>query len=408
MQKKLIALALASLAGSAFAQSNVTIYGVADASFENVRTSGTNGAADFKARNRVNSESSYIGFKGVEDLGNGLKAAFQLENGVNFENGAAGSWNNRDSYVGLAGGFGTVVAGNVTGPTRALGAKMDVNSGATGIGANTALIGKLGGVLDSAGASAFDQRITNALAYISPNFSGFSGVVGYSTGLTNTVGAATPTANLVTGAVTGGTNNVLAGKENAGAGATAQGNTAWTAGLNYENGPVYVGYAYTTVKTTNSGATAADGLLGVAKTLSDNRLGAIYKFGTAGQVGLMWDRPEAKTPGGVKLKQNIYYLSGKFNVTPAGAVIAQYGVARDTTGAAGFGDTGAKHIVVGYEHSLSKRTVLKAVYSQLNNDNNVGYDYLYGVSANNTTATGAGVNNGGNVRGYSFGIRHSF
>ncbi|HZX33701.1 MAG TPA: porin [Rhodocyclaceae bacterium] len=390
MQKKLIALALASLAGSAFAQSNVTIYGVADASFENVRTSGTTGGlADFKARNRVNSESSYIGFKGVEDLGNGLKAAFQLENGVNFDNGAAGVWNNRDSYVGLAGGFGTVVAGNVTGPTRALGAKLDVNSGATGIGANSALIGKLGGAagLDTAGASAFDQRINNALAYISPNFSGFSGVVGYSTGFT-TIGTA--------------------GRENAPAGTKATGNTAWTGGLNYENGPIYVGYAYTQVKASNNGAAVADGLLGIAQKVTDNRLGGIYKFGTVGQVGLLWDRPEAQTPGGVKVKQNIYYLSGKFNVTPAGAIIAQYGVARDVTGTAGQNDTGAKHIVVGYEHSLSKRTVLKAVYSQLNNDNNAGYDYLYGISNNNSTATAGGVNNGANVKGYSFGIRHSF
>ncbi|MBS1191513.1 MAG: Porin, Gram-negative type [Rhodocyclaceae bacterium] len=400
MQKKLIALAIAGLSGAAFAQSNVTIYGVADASFENVRaTSTTGGAAEFKSRNRVNSESSYIGFKGVEDLGNGLKAAFQLENGISLDNGAAGAWNNRDSYVGLVGGFGTVVAGNVTGPTRALGAKMDVNSGATGIGANTALLGKLGGPvagLDTAGASAFDQRITNAIAYISPNFSGFSGVVGYSTGLTNGVNGA-----------------ALAGRENSPAGNKATGNVAWTAGLNYENGPFYVGYAYTQVDATNNGAAATDGLLANVKKVKDNRLAGYYKFGPA-QVGLLWDRPEADL-GGVAsgtIKQNIYYVTGKFNVTPAGAIIAQYGVARDVSGPTlGLGsntDTGAKHIVVGYEHSLSKRTILKAVYSQLNNDANATYDYLYGVSANNSTATGGAAALGSNVRGYSVGIRHAF
>jgi hypothetical protein len=55
----------------------------------------------------------------------------------------------RDSFVGVAGGFGTVVLGNLTGPTRALGGAVDVNSGATGIGANSALLGKLGNNLVS-------------------------------------------------------------------------------------------------------------------------------------------------------------------------------------------------------------------------------------------------------------------
>ena len=189
-------------------------------------------------------------------------------------------WNNRDTYVGLATPFGTVAMGNVTVPTRALGAKFDVNAGGTGIGANTALLGKLGGTaVDGSGASAFDQRITNAIAYISPNFSGFSGVIGYSTGVTNTI--------LGIG---------LSGKENAGAGNDAKGNTAWTLGLNYENGPFYVGYAYTEVSTTNSGVAAADGLLGVFQKAADNRLGVLWNFGQ-GTVGLLYDAPEYTLSG---------------------------------------------------------------------------------------------------------------
>lgn len=394
MQKKLIALALASLAGSAFAQSNVTIYGVADATFDNVRATGATAGdtSDFKSRNRVSSNSSYIGFKGVEDLGNGLKAVFQFENGIKLENGAAGSWNDRDSYVGVAGAFGTVVAGNVTGPTRALGNKLDVNAGATGIGANTALLGKLGG---GAGASAFDQRITNAIAYISPSFSGFTGVVGYSTGLTNQYGD-TATAT-------------LKGRESAPAGDVARGNVAWTVGLNYENGPIYVGYAYTTVNASEDGAAAlgADGLATGWKKLQDHRLGGFYKFGTVAQVGLLWDQAQLSPTNGDKLKQNVYYVSGKFNVTPAGAIIAQYGWANDIKN--GADDTGAKHLALGYEHALSKRTLLKAVYSQINNKDNANYDYLYGVSNPNTTASTTGLSTDGtNVKGFSVGIRHSF
>jgi predicted porin len=388
MQKKIIALAIAGLASTAaFAQTNVTIYGVADATFDSVKATGSTGNSDrldYNNRNRVVSNSSYIGFKGVEDLGNGLKAVFQFENGLNVD-GVAGSWNNRDSYVGLSGGFGTVVAGNLTGPTRALGAKFDVNTGATGIGANTALLAKLGG---GAGAGPFDQRITNAIAYVSPTMGGFSGVLGYSTGLT-----------------TPGTN--LTGHESMGVDNAAQGNTAWTMGLNFETGPIYVGYAYTAVNAAGNGSLQSDGANGANQNKwDDHRLGAMYKA-AFGQVGVLFDRARIDPTNGSDLKQNVWYVSGKFNVMAKGAVIAQWGHASDVKGN-DIEKEGANHYVVGYEHSLSKRTVLKALYSRINNKNNANYDYLYGVSAPTTTALGAGVNDGAAVSGFSLGLRHSF
>lgn len=390
MQKKVIALAVAALASSAaFAQTNVTIYGVADATFDSVRATGSTGNSDrldYNNRNRVTANSSYIGFKGVEDLGNGLKAVFQFENGLYTENGAAGAWNNRDSFVGLSSSYGTVVLGNLTGPTRALGAKMDINTGATGIGANTALLAKLGG---GSGAGAFDQRITNAIAYVSPTFAGFNGVIGYSTGLTNTVNG-----------------TALKGHESMGVDAADQGNTAWTLGLNYENGPIYVGYAYTAVNAAGNGSLAADGLLANVEKLDDHRAAVMYKAGF-GQVGLMYDRARQVNRTDSNNSQSVWYLSGKFNVAAKGAVIAQWGHAGDVSNN-GDEKQGANHYVLGYEHSLSKRTVLKALYSRINNKNDANYDYLYGVSAANSTATGAGVNNGAQVSGFSVGLRHSF
>ncbi len=419
MQKKLIALAVAGLAsGAAFAQSNVTIYGVMDATLENVSAkSATFAGEDLGGRARINSNSSYIGFKGTESLGNGLAAAWQIESGIQSENGASSGFNTRDTYVGLAGGFGTVVFGNVTGPTRALGAKVDVNSGATGIGDNNALLGK--GVLAAAGfgsgASPFDQRISNAIAYISPNFSGFSGVLGYSTGFTGVNGFGN-----------------FAGKQNdnllLNTTGSAKGNTAWTLGLNYENGPIYVGYAYTVVNTTNDGVALADGLGvpglgGVFEKAQDNRLGVKYDFGM-GTVGLLWDQPKYRAAGtgsagaalfgaGSDMKQTVYYIPVTFNVGGQGKVLFQYGHANNVTGMGGLfssvGDTGANHYEIGYEHSLSKRTIVKAYYSRISNKDNAGFDFLYGVSAPNTTAPGAGaVGAGSKPEGIGFGIRHSF
>lgn len=390
MQKKIIALAIAGLASTAaFAQTNVTIYGVADATFDSVRATGSTGNSDrldYNSRNRVTANSSYIGFKGVEDLGNGLKAVFQFENGLSTENGAPGVWNNRDSFVGLSGGFGTIIAGNVTGPTRALGAKLDVNTGATGIGMNNALLGKLGG---GSGAGPFDQRINNAIAYVSPTVAGFNGVIGYSTGLTNTVNG-----------------GALAGHENMGADNLLQGNTAWTLGLNFETGPIYVGYAYTAVNAAGNGSLGTDGLLAGVSKLDDHRAAVLYKA-AFGQVGLMYDRARSVNTVSPNNSQSVWYLSGKFNVAANGAVLAQWGHAGDVSNN-GSDRAGANHYVLGYEHSLSKRTVLKAIYSRINNKDNANYDFLYGVSAANSTATGAGVNDGAAVQGFSLGMRHSF
>ena len=82
MQKKLIAMAVAGLAsGAALAQSNVTVYGIVDMAY-------IRGAADgASSRTFINSgglSGSRLGFKGVEDLGNGLKAVFNLEWGMDL------------------------------------------------------------------------------------------------------------------------------------------------------------------------------------------------------------------------------------------------------------------------------------------------------------------------------------
>ncbi|MBH1976354.1 MAG: porin, partial [Rhodocyclales bacterium] len=106
MQKKLIALALASLSSAAFADAtNVTIYGVADATFDIISISdNANNTPNF---NRVSTNGSHIGFRGTENLGNGLSAIFQFESEANFDQNSSLALN-RDSFVGLTGGFGKI------------------------------------------------------------------------------------------------------------------------------------------------------------------------------------------------------------------------------------------------------------------------------------------------------------
>src|SRR5574343_1416151 len=93
MQKKIIALAVAGLSTAAFAQTNVTIYGVADVSGQGTTITGAKAPASPQTDGstfNLQSNSSLIGFKGTEDLGNGVKALFQAETNLNLNGGSTG------------------------------------------------------------------------------------------------------------------------------------------------------------------------------------------------------------------------------------------------------------------------------------------------------------------------------
>lgn len=404
MQKKLIALAIASLSGAAFAQSNVTVYGAADASFDFIRVSGGAPGADTPNYQRVSSNGSHIGFKGMESLGNGMVAVFQYETAVNLDAGAGNQLlgTSRDSYIGLAGGFGTVIMGSASGPTRNLANAMDVNTSHYGITSNRAILGKLGGawaglnantagdlfvngsnplgaspqVRSSNGASIFDQYLPNVIAYVSPNFSGFQATIGY-----------------------------LANENKSDAAASKVNTSAYDFGLNYANGPIFVGLTHGDIQVRNNpGAvgTLANGL-GIGNNIrtKETRLGGKYDFGNA-TVRLLWSQNKSDTSLGNLGKQTTWGIGGTFNVTANGKITGQYYRANDIKdGALAGSDTGAKFFTLGYEHSLSKRTSLNAAYAHLKNDTNaIGYDF-----ANNSTGLA-----GGDIKltGLQLGLRHSF
>lgn len=110
MKKSLIALSvLAAVAGTAQAQSSVTIYGVVDMALQHQNT-GDPAGSTLGLDSGIQS-GSRLGFKGSEDLGGGLKANFQLEMGINADTGSSaqgGRAFGRQAFVGLSGNFGAV------------------------------------------------------------------------------------------------------------------------------------------------------------------------------------------------------------------------------------------------------------------------------------------------------------
>ncbi|HGO9343846.1 TPA: trimeric porin PorB [Neisseria meningitidis] len=169
MKKSLIALTLAALPVAAMA--DVTLYGTIKAGVE---VSRVKDAATYKAQGgksktatQIADFGSKIGFKGQEDLGNGMKAIWQLEQKASIA-GTNSGWGTRQSFIGLKGDFGTVRAGNLNTVLKDSGD--NVNAWESGSNTEDVLgLGTIGRV----------ESREISVRYDSPVFAGFSGSVQY-------------------------------------------------------------------------------------------------------------------------------------------------------------------------------------------------------------------------------------
>jgi GBP family porin len=227
MKKTLLAAALlAGFAGAASAQSSVTLYGVLDGGlrYNKVSIDNGSGASNFglaygqQAGNR-------FGLRGVEDLGGGNRATFQLESGFEFGNGTlqqGGRIFGRQAWLGVENNsWGYVRIGRQTNfATEYVGIPVDP----FGTGFGQLNMGTAFGVVNT-------DRISNAIKYQTPNMSGFQAGVGYSFATGNT-GVYTAAAG--GGASTGSAYNF----------ATQNNMRQLTLGAKYANGPIYVAASY--------------------------------------------------------------------------------------------------------------------------------------------------------------------
>lgn len=246
MKKSLIALAVVAASGAAMAQSSVSVYGVADIWVGKIKGSSAQAASGGVAGSR-------LGFKGSEDLGGGLNANFQFEEGIDLGNGATQSKTfQRQANVGLSGGFGTVKLG------RSWTALDDV-FGAANSGFDSAL--SANAVWQNSYTAAADAQIY----YATPSIAGFSAAI--STQLNGNVAAGDDKTTAMNLQYANGPVAAVVGYENAGfqKGTMLNGS--------YDLGAAKLLASYYTTKTdggtkTNSYQIGADIPLGSALTLS--------------------------------------------------------------------------------------------------------------------------------------------
>lgn len=419
MKKTIFALAaLGTLSGVAHAESNVTLYGVLDVAIGGVTSQG-NTDPNFPATvNPVSAnhattsvtgmfnggiQDSRWGLKGAEDLGNGMKAIFTLESGIDLQSGTlnnaiAGQQNttsnsansslngqlfNRQSWVGLTDAkLGTLTFGRSYSPIYDIVVAYDPVQAAQ-LFSPLGFSGSYGG---GAGVSE-DTRLDNNVKYI------------------NKIGDINFGASYKFGGVAG---NTTAG-------------TVYTFSLGYEHGPLGVQATYLgAVDSIKTGGAAANTATATAYNNSGYMIAAKYKLNDVANIKAGYEHytlsaasdliststmpsvygvatSSASSYTGSDQNVNIYFVGGDYNVTPALNVAAGYYVINlngyDTK-------TGVTNTFVSLlaDYSLSKRTDVYA-------------GAMFGAYSDTTTTTSinynaAGTNSTNAV--YAVGIRHKF
>lgn len=364
--KSLLGVALAASGAAALARSSVTVYGSVDQYVSHLRSSSGRSVTALEDGALLRSR---LGFRGQEDVGGGLYAKFQLEMGINADNGTQADSTrgfDRQSWVGLAGGWGEVRLGRQNGVIFGRGDYIDFTSRT------------LGSMINNFGVP---SRFDNDIAYISPRVAGFLFEAHYAM------------------AETGGPAK----------------QAIYQAGLDYANGPYRVGYA-------GLYARAPQNALYTGAVRYDN-LYANYDYGK-GKVYLAFVRSNNSTAssagnnagsilgnvGGLVAGNNadvsrffhVWQLSADYRVLPQLRIGALWGHIDDRSNS-GHSATGGA--VAGY-YDLSKRTTLYAVAERLNNRRNAGFRLAAsgGIKSN---LAGGDVNGQSNT-GVQVGIVHRF
>ncbi|MFA4970870.1 MAG: porin [Sulfuritalea sp.] len=336
MQKKLIALAIAGLSSTAFAQSTVTIQGLFDTGYQNysLETAGVKTKTN-RWGSASNTATTNLTFLVQEDLGAGMKAGLWLESDPTTpgSSNTAGLWNSQN-YLWLTGNFGKVSLGFMN--NFALTSALTAQPFGVGMGGGySGFFGRLSGAnvigapaaVAAGGAGARDIRANNSIKWDSPSWSGF------------TVG-------------------LLYRSPNSAGNAAADADGQTQVGLNYNNGPLNVSYAHSNILSNVNGGMNT----GVT---TNNLLGANYTFGTFTLYG-GWtsSKNTGNTGGTATVDARSTNIALKWQATPTIAVMAN--VLKDDDKLAANQDRNLN--ALGLDYSMSKRTTAYVRWEDGDND----------------------------------------
>lgn len=357
--------AAAAVSGGVFAQTNVTIYGVVDAGYVHASGDRANGSgsANFSGINAGLLGGSRIGFKGEENLGNGLKALFVLEYGSLDIDTNAGIAASRQSYVGLSSNsLGTVALGRQYAPGYNAASRNNPFGGSTAQSPLNLLTGAGGNSITAQGTA----RINNSINYISPKWGGFSVNAIYGFGESG-VGASD--------------------------GVSRGNNGLFGAGLNYAAGPLNLDLVYQQRREVSANPIATTPLATVATQDNINEWAAMgsYDLKVVKLFGSYQSQDDNNGPSAREGGNKIWSVGVNVPVLGNGSIQAAYARMKwDRRGA-----DGSDAWTVGYRHALSKRTTLYTTYGIVDNDRNAlaaaGFNQTRAIGEKNGFFT-AGVN----------------
>ncbi|TAM45375.1 MAG: porin [Gammaproteobacteria bacterium] len=331
-----VAVGAALAAGALPAAADVKVYGKVHMSVDYVdgkgagdATTSAGSAATSRKHVAVSSNSSRWGIDVSEKLGGNLKAIAKLESELDAS-GETSSQNSRNRYVGLNGGFGTVLAGIYDTPFKAV---------HNAVGFFEDQVGDYRNITDGTdqgnGTLGWNLRPGNVVAYATPNLGGFTATYAYSADSTNVAGT----------------------EDNR--------RRADSLSLVYAQGPLYVGYGYETHRF----STVADG---GNPTEKGQRLAASYNFGAFKLAALVQDLKDlgGTASGSQSVNRKSWTVGGAY--TAGNNVFkAQYtkagNLSNQSAGTSG-DNTGAKLWALGWDHLFSKTVKAYVAYAKTDND----------------------------------------
>ena len=413
MKKNIIALAITAtlVAPLAMAETaNVVIYGTVSLAADNVKglsAGGVGGGGNLvESRNRISSNNSFFGFKGSEDLGEGLSAVWQIENLIAFERqntdnlrapgpndytlGRSGAQSRRNTFAGLSDKqFGTLTLGLQDTPLK---------NSLVPILVFAQTMADFRAVFSTAFST---TRSENSVLYVSPNLAGFVGKAMYSA--RNESGNGTlenPSHYAMSASYTDGPLfTVLAFENNVVVNAPTAAVAAVTLTIPLPSPPQVI--------TITQAVPATTGDIRTSKTV---RAGAGYTFGDV-KLGLALEINKNDVGGVSLLDAKGVYLSSVYKMGQ-NSLKAAYSYRSDNKANNGESSTGfltnrndgARQISVGIDRALSKRSTVYALYTTVLNDVNG----LQTIGGGPTNIAPVNVVRGGRAQGVSLGMLHSF